>query len=75
MKSSEANSKPNQLPQTMSVPISQVTGRPIPGYTTKDFWRDLDNAPRAAGTDEYSRFHMVAQRLVQVPKSDVDKRV
>lgn len=74
MKSSETNAKANQQPQTMSMPISQVTGTPVPGYTTEDFWRDLDNVSRAAENDEYSRFYHVAQRLVQVPKSEIDEK-
>jgi hypothetical protein len=62
--------------RTISVPADQVTKPPIPGYTTKDFWRDLEASQLAARsrTDEFARSHDLAGRLAQVPNSEVDER-
>lgn len=70
MKSSKA--KPTEPPHTITVPRSQVTSDPTPGYTTSDFWRDQANPGRPT---EYERFEDTLSNLAQVPKSEVDEKL
>lgn len=65
MKSSRENPKP----QTIQVPISQITPDPVPGYTPEDFWRELgeENA-------EFDRFQQLTRSLLAVPKSEIDEK-
>jgi hypothetical protein len=62
-------SKANPKPQTIQVPISQVTPDPVPGYTPQDFWRELgeENA-------EFDRFQQLTRSLLAVPKSEIDEK-
>lgn len=74
MKSSREKAKP----ETISIPVSQVTSDPVPGYTTTDFWRDLEEqgtGRQSSGqAEEFARFRRLAKGLVGVPKDEIDKR-
>jgi hypothetical protein len=63
------SSRENQKPQTIQVPISQVTPDPVPGYTPEDFWRELgeENA-------EFDHFQQLTRSLLAVPKPEIDEK-
>ncbi len=69
MKSSERKAKPRAQgqPQTIRMARHQVTGDPVPGYTTGDFWRDN-------GGDERTRFARLTKKLVGVSKDELDSK-
>lgn len=59
MRSSSASSAPE--PQVIRVPRAQVTPDPVRGYTTVDFWRDLDERQKGAAK-ELERFKDMVER-------------
>ena len=80
MKLSSANSEETAesrgqqgSPQTISMPREQVTGDPVPGYTTADFWRDFEEKHNASAT-EFGRFEHLARQLVRVSKDEIDEK-
>jgi hypothetical protein len=55
-------------PQVILVPRAQVTPDPVRGYTTSDFWRDLE-ARRRRSALELARL----KRMVEPPPRNDDR--
>jgi hypothetical protein len=49
-------------PKVIRVPRTQVTPDPIRGYTTADFWRDLEDRQRRSRQELTRLRRMVARR-------------
>ncbi|MBA3807129.1 MAG: hypothetical protein H0X28_01850 [Solirubrobacterales bacterium] len=69
MKSSKAKASSGRA-STISIPRSELTSTPTPGYTTKDFWRDVAVKRPSGDGAEFERFEDLTRKLVNAPKPD-----
>jgi hypothetical protein len=53
-------SSASEKPQVILVPRTQLTPDPVRGYTTVDFWRDLDDRRKRAA-QELERFKQMIE--------------